>query len=111
MEQVMISGCVTPDTKCASAPYSSVLRLTGTEARNNFAQTVNGVASGDRQVILSQDGFDVAAIIHIEEFWLLESLIEQLEDEMDLEAIRAAREETEAEPAIKLAELKKELGL
>ena len=111
MEQVMMSGCVTPDTKCASAPYSSVLRMTATEARDKFAQTVNRVASGDRQVILSQDGKDVAAIIHIEEFWLLERLIEQLEDEMDLEAIRAAREETEAEPAIKLAELKKELGL
>jgi len=58
---------------------SSVLRLTTTEVRDNFAQTVNRVADG--QVILSQDGKDVAAIIHIEEFWLLERSIEQLEDE------------------------------
>ena len=90
---------------------SAVLRLTATAARDNLAQTVNRVASGENHVILSQDGKDVAAIIHIEEFWLLENFIEQLEDEMDLEAIRAAREETDAEPAIKLAELKKELGL
>ncbi|MBO1351296.1 MAG: type II toxin-antitoxin system prevent-host-death family antitoxin [Hormoscilla sp. GUM202] len=104
MESVMMPGWVRPAD-------SSVLRLAATAARDNFAQTVNGVASGDNHVILSQDGKDVAAIIHIEEFWLLERSIEQLEDEMDLEAIRAAREETASIPAIKLAELKKELGL
>lgn len=104
MESVMMPGWVRPAD-------SSVLRLAATAARDNLAQTVNRVASGDNHVIPPQEGKDVAVIIHIEEFWLLERSIEQLEDKMDLEAIPAAREETKAEPAIKLAELKKELGL
>lgn len=66
MENVMMPGYVRPDTKRSSAPDSSVLRLTATAGPDNLAQTVNRVASGDRQVILSQDGKDVAAIIHIE---------------------------------------------
>jgi len=111
MEQVMISGCVTPDTKCASAPSSSVLRLTATEARNNFAQTVNRVASGDRQVILSQDGKDVAAIIHIEEFWLLENLIEQLEDDFYAEEAEKILAQTKREDYIPYEQVRKELGL
>jgi len=104
MESVMMPGCV-------RSADSSVLRLTATEARDNFAQTVNGVASGDRQVILSQDGKDVVAIIHIEEFWLLESSIEQLEDEFYAEEAEKILAQTKPEDYIPYDRVRKELGL
>ncbi|MBC6473790.1 MAG: type II toxin-antitoxin system prevent-host-death family antitoxin [Hormoscilla sp. GM102CHS1] len=104
MESVMMPGCViSADT--------SVLRLTATEARDNLAQTVNRVVSGDRQVILSQDGFDVAAIIHIEEFWLLENLIEQLEDDFYADEADKILAQTKPEDYIPYEQVRKELGL
>ncbi len=90
---------------------SPITRMTTTEAKDNFEDTVNRVADGEERVILNQDGKDVAAIISLEEFWFLERAIRKLEDEMDLEAVRAARTETETEENISLEELKKELGL
>ena len=103
MESVMIPGCVSAD--------SSVLRLTATAARNNLAQTVNRVADGDNHVILSQEGKDVAAIIHIEEFWLLENLIEQLEDDFYAEEAEKILAQTKREDYIPYEQVRKELGL
>ncbi|MFB2921293.1 type II toxin-antitoxin system prevent-host-death family antitoxin [Aerosakkonema funiforme] len=88
---------------------NSIIRMTTEEVRDNFEQTVDRVTDGEESVILSKDGKDVAAIIPIEEFWLLERIIAKMEDEIDLEAVRAAREEKEEN--ISLADLKKELGL
>lgn len=93
-----------------TAEDSSIIRMTVAEARDSFADTVNRVTAGEERVLLSQDGKDVAAVISIEEFWLLESLIRDLEDEMDLEAVRATRKDVEEEGTISLAELRKELG-
>ncbi|MBC6480778.1 MAG: hypothetical protein GDA56_26400 [Hormoscilla sp. GM7CHS1pb] len=112
MESVMMPGCV-------RSADTSVLRLTATEARDNLAQTVNRVVSGDRsadgpknrQVILSQDGKDVAAIIHIEEFWLLENLIEQLEDDFYAEEADKILAQTKPEDYIPYEQVRKELGL
>jgi len=45
---------------------NSIIRMTATEVRDNFEQTVDRVADGEESVILSKDGKDVAAIIPIE---------------------------------------------
>ena len=87
----------------------SILRMTAAEFQDNFDATINRVADSEERVILTKDGKDVAAVISLEEFWFLDRVIAQLEDEIDLEAIRAAR--TETEENISLADLKKELGL
>ncbi len=91
------------------AEDSAIVRMTAAEVRVNFDETVDRVASGEDRVILSKDGKDVAAVISIEEFWFLERVIAELEEEIDLEAVRAAR--AEKEETISLADLKKELGL
>lgn len=104
MESVMIPGWV-------RSADSSVLRLRATAVRDNFAQTVNGVADGSNHVILIQEGKDVAAIIHIEEFWLLESLIEQLEDDFYAEEAEKILAQTKPEDYIPYEQVKKELGL
>jgi len=102
MEHVMMSGCVRPED-------SSVLRMTTKETIDNFAETLDRVADGENQVILNQDGKDVAAIVNIEEYLLLARVMEKFSDRIDLEAIRAGKKE--AAPKITVAELKEALGL
>lgn len=94
-----------------TAENSAIVRMTTTEAQDNFDETVNRVASGEDRVILSKDGKDVAAVISIEEFWFLERIIADLEDEIDLEDARAALAEAKEKGTISLAEMKAELGL
>ncbi|MFB2935673.1 type II toxin-antitoxin system prevent-host-death family antitoxin [Aerosakkonemataceae cyanobacterium BLCC-F154] len=96
-------------TEQYTAENSSILRMTAAEFQDNFDEMVNRIAESEERVILTKDGKDVAAVISLEEFWFLERAIAQLEDEIDLEAIRAAK--TETEENISLADLKKELGL
>ena len=81
------------------------------EAQDNLAKTVNLVASSEERVILSQDGKDVAAVISIEEFWLLERLIRGLEDQIDIENAKGILTETKPEDYIPYKQVRKELGL
>ena len=104
MESVMMPGWVRPAD-------SSVLPLTATAAPDNFAQTVNPVADGHRQVIPPQEGKDVAAIIHIEEFWLLESAIERLEEDFYAEEAEKILAQRKPEDYIPYEQVRKELGL
>lgn len=94
-----------------TAEDSLIIRMTTMEAQEKLAETVSLVAAGDERVILSQDGKDVAAIITIEEFWLLERLIAEEEERIDLEDARAALAEAKEKGTISLAALKAELGL
>ena len=89
----------------------SLIRMTTAEAQDNLAKTVNLVASGEERVILSQDGKDVAAVISIEEFWLLERLIGELEDQIDIENAKGILAETKPEDYIPYKQVRKELGL
>ncbi|MCL1467546.1 type II toxin-antitoxin system Phd/YefM family antitoxin [Argonema galeatum] len=89
---------------------NSIIRMTATEVRDNFDEIVDRVADDEESVILSKDGKDVAAIIPIEEFWLLERLIEKLEDEIDLEEAKRRLEDPNEVP-IPYEQVRKELGL
>lgn len=79
--------------------------LSAAEFRNNTAETLNRVAYGKERIILGRRGEPIAALISLEDL----SLLQRLEDQMDLEAIAASKhEEGESVP---WDTLKRELDL
>ncbi len=82
-------------------------RVKASEARNDFASTLNRVAYGKTRVVLHRRGKDLAAIVPMEDF----ELLQELEDRMDLEAARAALREADRKGTVAWAKIKKDLGL
>lgn len=80
-------------------------RIPASEARVQFADIVNKVAFGGERIVLQRHGKDVAALVSIQDFRLLE----ELENRMDLDAAREAL--NEKEPRIFWKQLKKALRL
>lgn len=75
------------------------------EARSQMADALNRVAYGGERVILERRGKPVAAIVSMDDL----ELLEQLENDADLKAIRKARKE-KGKP-IPLAKVKARLGM
>ena len=73
------------------------------EAREHLADLGNRVSLRGERLIVERRGKNLFALVSMEDV----ELLERLEDEMDLEAIRAAKKE----PSIPFAKVKKELGL
>lgn len=65
-------------------------RMTASSARENFSDTINRVVYGGERVVLRRRGKDLAAVIPIADF----ALLERMEDQLDLEAARKAMGET-----------------
>jgi prevent-host-death family protein len=63
--------------------------ITATEARAEFAETLNRAIYARERVVLRRRGKDVAAVVPIEDLQLLEAI----EDRMDIEAARKAMKE------------------
>ncbi|MBI4597911.1 MAG: type II toxin-antitoxin system Phd/YefM family antitoxin [Candidatus Omnitrophica bacterium] len=83
-----------------------MVRLTATEAREHFADTLNRVSyRGERIVVFRRGGKDMAAVVPMED---LETL-QRLEDKLDHETIQRAL----AEPGKRLSyrAFRKTLGL
>lgn len=80
-------------------------RIPASKARERFAELLNDVAGHGDRVILHRHGKDVAAVIPVEDLALLEAL----EDRYDVEAARAALEESGERVA--WPKLRKQLGL
>jgi prevent-host-death family protein len=78
--------------------------MTATQARQDFAETVNRVAYRGERVVLERRGKPLAAIIPVQDL----EILEKLEDRLDLEAARAALAKPGTVPWKKV---KKELGL
>lgn len=75
------------------------------DARKHFADIVNKVAYGNEPIVLTRRGQEVAALVSIEEF----ELLQQIEDHIDIEdAKKALAESGENIPA---KEVWKKLGL
>jgi len=74
-----------------------------TEAREHLADLGNRVALRGERVIVERRGKNLFALVPVEDV----ELLERLEDQMDLEAIRAARKE----PSVPFEKVRKELGL
>lgn len=82
------------------------------EARKDFAETVNQVAYGHERVVVERRGKNLVAIIPYEDLTLLEKLIEEAEDRIDIEeARRILSDPAETANAVPLAEVRKKLGL
>ena len=85
-------------------------RLNVSKAREEFPDVVNRAAYGKERTIVSRRGKDVAAVIPMEDFRLLERLAREEMDRMDLEEARAALKEAEEKGTKPLRELMRELG-
>ena len=81
--------------------------LTVAEARAGFAEVLNQVRYTKNRVVLTRHGKRVAAVVPIEDF----DLIERLEDEADLRAVKKAREDIKKHGTIPWEKLKKRLKL
>ena len=58
-------------------------RLNAAEVRKDLAEALNQVAYGKEQIVINRRGKDVAALISMEDFRLLQSLKERLLKEED----------------------------
>jgi prevent-host-death family protein len=76
------------------------------EARENFAEVQNRVSFGQERILVTRHGKGLAAVISVDDLEQLEAL----EEMVDRELLRQAREENEREGTISLEELKAELG-
>ena len=64
-----------------------MVRVTATEAREHFADTLNRVSyRGERIVVYRRGGKDVAAVVPMDDL----ELLQKLEDRLDHEAIQKA---------------------
>jgi prevent-host-death family protein len=78
-------------------------RLTISEAREDFAETVNRVAYRGERIILHRREKDIVAIVPIEDL----AILEEVEDRSDIEAAREAL--TESDERIPYNLVRKEL--
>lgn len=81
-----------------------------TSAHPDLVNTVKLVANG-KPIILHQDGYQVAAVISIEDLHLLERLIEESEDRIDIEDSRKILAEVKEQGTVPWEEVKAKLGL
>ena len=82
-------------------------RINTSKARNEFGKVLKRVARNGDRVVLHRRGKDVAALIPLEDF----TLLEELEDRIDLEKARAALDEAKKKGTIPWEKIKAEFGL
>lgn len=84
-------------------------RLAAHKACENFSDTLDRVAAKGERIVLHRRGKNVAALVPLEDL----ALLEELEDRLDLEDFRAAKEEWEREgqKTIPWEKVKADLGL
>jgi prevent-host-death family protein len=85
--------------------------MTTSELKKELGDAINRVVYRGERIELQRRGKNVAAIIPIEEYQLLERLIEMLEEKEDRKALKAARQEMKKLGTIPWEKVKKELGL
>jgi prevent-host-death family protein len=82
-------------------------RISASKARSDLAEVLNRVAYKGDRVLLHRRGKNVAAVVSIEDY----ALLEKLEDRMDLEDARAALAEVKKKGTIPWEKIKADLGL
>ena len=75
------------------------------EARNDFADVINRASFGKERFVLTRRGKKLVAIIPIEDL----ELLEELEDQMDVAAAKAAL--AESDERVSYQDVRRELGL
>jgi prevent-host-death family protein len=79
-------------------------RLTASAVRDTLGDTLNRVAYRGERIILERHGKAVAALVSVEDL----SLLEALEDRLDMRAVRRAQRESGAVP---YEEVRRKAGL
>lgn len=79
-------------------------RIRATAVRDSFADTLNRVAFKGERIVLERHGKAVAALVPVEDL----ELLEELEDRLDVDALRAARDEPGTVP---YEEVRRKAGL
>jgi prevent-host-death family protein len=85
--------------------------ISAEKARNSFSELLSHTAYSKDRVVVTRNGKKMVAIVSIEDLKLLERLADKIEDELDLEDIRAALREYEEGKTIPWETVKKDLGL
>ena len=80
-------------------------RLTASKARANLSDTLNRVAYRGERIVLQRRGKNLAAVVPISDY----ELLERLEDKLDVEAAMKAL--AESEKRIPYDQVRRELGL
>jgi prevent-host-death family protein len=80
-------------------------KISTAEARNEFAEVINRASFGKERFVLTRRGKELAAIVPVEDL----ALLEKLEDQMDIEAAKAAL--AESDERVSYQDLRRELGL
>ncbi|MCZ6751725.1 MAG: type II toxin-antitoxin system prevent-host-death family antitoxin [Acidobacteria bacterium] len=82
-------------------------RLNASEVRSDFADILNRVAYGGERIVLHRRGKNVAALVPLEDF----ALLEKLEDNIDLKEARTALAEAKKKGTIPWKKIKADLNL
>jgi prevent-host-death family protein len=77
------------------------------KARENFSDLVNRSAYGKERIVLTRRGKGVVAVVPMEDLRLLE----ELEDQLDLEAVEKALADPQNKKSIPWEKVKKDMGL
>jgi prevent-host-death family protein len=88
---------------------NSTRRVSVVELRQSLSDCLNRAEYRGERIVIHRRDKDAAAIISIEDFRLLERLIEAEEDRIDVEAARAA--EAESDERIPLGEFRAKMGI
>jgi prevent-host-death family protein len=86
----------------------SAKKLSTSEARQQFAELINRTAYKGERFVVHRRKKPVAAVIPIEEYDLLEKIIEERENALDIRMLRKARKE---KGRIPWRQVKRELGM
>ncbi|MGH7966643.1 MAG: type II toxin-antitoxin system prevent-host-death family antitoxin [Candidatus Binatia bacterium] len=84
-------------------------RLAVNKAREDFSDTLDRVSEKGERIVLHRHGKNVAVLIPLEDL----ALLEEIEDRLDVEDFRAAKEEWERDgrKTIPLEDVVRDLGI
>lgn len=95
----------------SGGPMRIIERLKPYEAKKALTSVINRVAYGRETIIFESRGKDLAALVPMEDYRLLERLTGALEDRVDIEEAERALEASTGRDRADWAALKEELGL
>jgi prevent-host-death family protein len=84
--------------------------ISSKEARDNLSEILNQVAFKRERYILTRSGKNMAVILSMEEWELVEKILQKLEDEEDIRDADEAHARYEKEGGISIEKLREELG-
>lgn len=85
--------------------------ISARQARDHLAEVINKVAYAGERYALTRHGQQVAVLISIDEWRLVERILEDMEDKEDIKDADASYKRYKKEGGVSLSKAKKELGL